>query len=105
MSPFEGVAGHQQQIRLLESQLHTGRLSHAYLFVGEPCIGKTTVGRLLAQALLPEAPLHRHPDYWEDDRIKAIKIDEVRLLPDKGPEAHELSLQQFLSLKPAIGRV
>src|SRR5919201_5891383 len=105
MSAFAGVAGHEQQIRLLQSQLDTGRLAHAYLFTGEPGIGKTTVGSLLAAALLPEAPLHRHPDYWEDDRMKGIKIDEVRLLPDKAPEAHELSLQQFLMLKPAIGRV
>jgi len=105
MSAFEEVAGHEQPIRLLESQLETGRLSHAYLFVGEPCLGKATVARLLARALLPEAPLHRHPDYWEDDRIKGIKIDEVRLMPDKAPEAHELALQQFLMLKPAVGRM
>ena len=58
---------------------------------------------LLAAALLPEAPLHRHPDYWEDDRIKPLSINEIRLLPDKPPEFHELSLQAFLNLKPAVG--
>jgi DNA polymerase III gamma/tau subunit len=36
---FEGVAGHQPALRLLASQLESGRLSHAYLFVGEPGLG------------------------------------------------------------------
>jgi DNA polymerase-3 subunit delta' len=100
---FEGVAGHQPALRLLASQLESGRLSHAYLFVGEPGLGKTTVARHLAAALLPEVPLRRHPDYWEDDRLKTISIDEIRLLPEKAPEAHEQSLQAFLSLKAAVG--
>jgi hypothetical protein len=47
--------------------------------------------------------LTRHPDYWEDDRIKPLSINEIRLLPDKPPEFHELSLQAFLNLKPAVG--
>jgi DNA polymerase-3 subunit delta' len=100
---FSGVVGHTQALDQLRSQLKTGRLAHAYLFVGESGLGKSTSGRLLAAALLPEAPLTRHPDYWEDDRIKPLSINEIRLLPDKPPEFHELSLQAFLNLKPAVG--
>jgi DNA polymerase-3 subunit delta' len=100
---FPGVAGHEPALRLLSSQLGSSRLSHAYLFVGEPGLGKTLVARRLAAALLPEVALRRHPDYWEDDRLKTISIDEIRLLPEKAPEAHEQSLQAFLSLKPAVG--
>ncbi len=101
--PFEGIAGHSRALDQLGSQLESGRLAHAYLFVGEAGLGKSTTARALAAALLPEAPLHRHPDYWEDDRIKALSINELRLLPDKPPEFHELSLQAFLNLKPAVG--
>jgi len=101
--PFAAVAGHQAVRRLLTSQLDSGRLSHAYLFVGEPQLGKTTVARALAAALLPEAPLERHPDHWEDDRRDNLRIDEVRLLPDRQPEHHQQSLQAFLALKPAVG--
>ncbi|HEY3196018.1 MAG TPA: hypothetical protein VGK42_12360, partial [Candidatus Dormibacteraeota bacterium] len=101
--PFVGIAGHAQALGQLRSQLEAGRLAHAYLFVGEAGLGKATAGRALAAALLPEAPLRRHPDYWEDDRIKALSINEIRLLPDKPPEFHELSLQAFLNLKPAVG--
>ena len=101
--PFAGVAGHQAVRRLLASELEASRLSHAYLFVGEPSLGKTTVARALAAALLPEVPLDRHPDYWEDDRRDNLRIDEVRLLPDRQPEHHQQSLQAFLALKPGVG--
>ena len=101
--PFEGVVGHDQALGQLRAQLQGGRLAHAYLFVGEAGLGKATAARALATALLPEAQLHRHPDYWEDDRIKPLSINEIRLLPEKPPEFHELSLQAFLNLKPALG--
>jgi DNA polymerase-3 subunit delta' len=101
--PIEVVIGHQQALDQLRSQVKTERLAHAYLFVGESGLGKTMTARALAASLLPEAPLARHPDYWEDDRIKPLSINEIRLLPDKPPEFHELSLQAFLNLKPAVG--
>src|SRR2546423_7343689 len=101
--PFHGVAGHTQALEQLRSQVRSARLAHAYLFVGETGLGKTSTARALAASLLPEAPLTRHPDYWEDDRIKPLSINEIRLLPDKPPEFHELSLQAFLNLKPAVG--
>jgi hypothetical protein len=101
--PFAGVVGHAQALAQLRAELAGGRLAHAYLFVGEAGLGKSTAARALAAALLPEAPLRRNLDYWEDDRIKPLSINEIRLLPDKPPEFHELSLQAFLNLKPAIG--
>jgi DNA polymerase-3 subunit delta' len=99
---FEGIAGHPAVRRLLSSQIDSQRLAHAYLFVGEPALGKATVARALARVLLPEVPLDRHPDYWEDDRRDSLRIDEIRLLPDKQLEHHQQSLQAFLSLKPAV---
>ncbi len=101
---FEGVAGHAAAIEQLSAQLDSGRLAHAYLFVGEPGVGKTSVARAFAQALLPELPLGRHPDYWEDDRREALKIDEIRLLPDRQPDHHAQSLQAFLALMPGVGQ-
>src|SRR5207245_11615140 len=72
--PFDGVIGHSQALDQLRSQVKTDRLAHAYLFVGESGLGKSTAARALATARLREAPLSRHPDYWEDDRIKPSSI-------------------------------
>src|SRR5437764_12208695 len=101
--PFHGVAGHTQALEQLRSQVKSDRLAHAYLFVGESGLGKSTTARALASALLPEAPLTRNPDFWEDDRIKPLSINEIRLLPDKPPEFHELRPRSLLNLKPANG--
>ena len=101
--PFSDLVGHHQALEQLRAQIESDRLPHAYLFVGESGLGKTATARALASALLPEAALARHPDYWEDDRIKPLSINEIRLLPDKPPEFHELSLQAFLNLRPALG--
>ena len=101
---FEGVAGHRRVLRLLESQLQGDHLAHAYLFAGEPQLGKTAVARRFAAMLLPEVSLGRHPDYWEDDRLAALKVNEIRLISDEGPEFHPQSLQAFLNLKPGVGR-
>lgn len=100
---YEGLAGHRRVLRLLETQLERGHVAHAYLFTGEPQLGKTAVARRFAAALLPEVPLSRHPDYWEDDRVAGLKVNEIRLISDDGPEHHSQSLQEFLNLKPAIG--
>jgi DNA polymerase-3 subunit delta' len=100
--PFSGIVGHGQALDQLRSQIQSDRLAHAYLFIGESGLGKSTAARALAAALLPEASLTRHPDYWEDDRIKLLSINEIRLLPEKPPEFHELTLQAFLNLKPAV---
>jgi len=98
-----GIAGNPHAKAVLAHEVDTGRLSHAYLFTGEPMVGKTTVAQALARALLPQAPLSRHPDYWEDDRPDALKIDEVRLLPKHPPEHHAQSLLAFLAMTPALG--
>lgn len=45
------VMGHEKAVALLEKSLRGGKLSHAYLFVGPPHVGKMTLAMNLAQAL------------------------------------------------------
>ncbi len=49
--PFSEVIGQERALRFLKEALTRGKLSHAYLFVGVPGIGKTTVGIALARAI------------------------------------------------------
>jgi DNA polymerase III subunit delta' len=101
---FAAIAGHERAIGILQAHQRSGRLAHAYCLIGEDGIGKTAVVRALAEELLlgvGQPPrLDVHPDFWSDDRPEAISIDEIRFHPERGAQAHDQSLQQFLSLKP-----
>ncbi len=48
---FDDVVGQQHVTRTLKNALSTGRVAHAYLFVGPRGIGKTSLSRILAKAL------------------------------------------------------
>jgi DNA polymerase-3 subunit delta' len=106
---FAAIVGHQRAISMLEAQRKSGRLAHAYCLTGEVGLGKASLARALAEELLlgegQPSRLGVHPDYWEDDRTEAISIDEIRFQPERGAQAHDQSLQQFLSLKPFVAPV
>lgn len=101
---FAGIVGHERALAQLNADIDDDRLSHAYLFVGDAYLGKWSVAEALAQRLLHEAPLTRHPDYWFDDRKKLLKIKEIKLDPTDPPEFHQTTLQTFLNLKPLVAR-
>ena len=46
------VVGHELAVKLLQQAVASRRLSHAYLLSGPPLIGRTTLARACAQALL-----------------------------------------------------
>ncbi len=52
--PAWPIVGHASAVRLLQRSLADGHLAHAYLLVGPPNVGKTTVGLYFAQALMCE---------------------------------------------------
>ena len=48
---FDAVVGQQHITRTLQNAIRSGRVGHAFLFIGSRGIGKTTSARILAKAL------------------------------------------------------
>jgi DNA polymerase-3 subunit delta' len=100
------VIGHDWAVELLELCIRAGTTSHAYLIVGPAQVGKTTLARSFAQALLCQGEdrpcsacrackliqADRHPDVsLVSPEGARIKIEAIR------------ELQQALSLSPVEG--
>ena len=75
---FEEVVGQDHVVTTLKNALTKGAIAHAYLFCGPRGTGKTTVARLLTQALSCD-PI----DVIEIDAASNRGIDEVRELREK----------------------
>ncbi|MGQ9666725.1 MAG: DNA polymerase III subunit delta' [Anaerolineae bacterium] len=56
-----GIIGHAPAVRLLQAAVEKGRLSHAYLFLGPPQVGKRTLARAFARTLNCQAEDVRRP--------------------------------------------
>jgi len=48
---FEDVVGQEHVTKTLKNAIETGRIAHAYLFIGPRGIGKTSLARIFAKAL------------------------------------------------------
>jgi DNA polymerase III subunit delta' len=53
---FEAIVGHDRPLKVLRRALATARVAHAYLFWGPDGVGKETVAREVARALLCADP-------------------------------------------------
>ena len=58
---FSEILGQDHIVKILQHQIATGKVSHAYLFCGTRGTGKTTTARILAKAVNCTAPEGQRP--------------------------------------------
>ena len=96
---FDQVVGQEHITETLKNQIITGRLSHAYLFIGTRATGKTTCAKILPKALNCQHPENGHPcckcpsclgiedgsilDVVEIDAASNNRVDDVRQLREE----------------------
>jgi len=96
---FDDVVGQEHITETLRKQVRSGRLSHAYLFIGTRGTGKTTCAKLLARAVNCEHPENGNPcgrcraclgiedgsilDVVELDAASNNGVDNVRAIRDE----------------------
>ncbi len=80
---FSDMVGQEHIARTLKNAVRSGRIAHAYLFVGPRGIGKTTTARIFAKALNCENPQDGEPccqcescrSIADETNVDVIEID------------------------------
>jgi len=96
----EGIIGHEAVLNVLNRAVASGRLAHAYLFVGAEGAGKVTVARRFASMLLGVTAPETHPDFTFVERERDAKTGK----PHAGILLDQVqALTARLSLAPMMG--
>ncbi len=72
---FSDVIGQEHVVKVLESEVASGDIAHAYLFSGTRGTGKTSVARIFAEAIGTSAN-----DIYEIDAASNTSVEDIRML-------------------------
>lgn len=105
---FDAVIGQEHIVKILETQIKTGSVGHAYLFCGTRGTGKTTMARLLAKALNCQDPKDMLP-CGECESCRAVAagnhIDVLELDAASNNSVEDIrDIRESVNYPPAMGR-
>ncbi len=89
---FSGIIGHKIQLEILSHILAQKNFAHAYLFVGDPHLGKRIIAERFIAGILNlenQEKINVHPDVKIIEGEKLVTIDEIRELK------HHLNLAPY----------
>lgn len=95
------VVGQPKAITLLERSIEMGQLSHAYLFVGPPHVGKLTLALNLAQVVNCGAVAPPCGECTSCRRIAAGKHADVQIIGLISEEKREIGIEQIREMQTA----
>jgi len=95
------LVGQPKAITLLERSIEMGRLSHAYLFVGPPHVGKLTLALDLAQAVNCGAATPPCGECVSCCRIAAHKHADVQIIGLISEGKREIGIEQVREMQTA----
>ncbi|HEX9531208.1 MAG TPA: DNA polymerase III subunit delta' [bacterium] len=110
--PFRDLVDQDHAIFLLRTAVRTGRVSHAYLFVGPPGVGRSGAALAFAQLLNCERPADgdacgqchactliasgQHPD------VRVVDLDEGKRLDPEDTTTTGIGIKQILALRREV---
>ena len=95
------IVGHTRATTLLQQSMKNGQLSHAYLLVGPPHVGKFTLAVNLAQAVNCESEAAPCQQCTSCRRIAAFKHTDLHIIELASPEKKEVGIRQIAEMQSA----
>lgn len=106
---FENIIGHEETLRLLHSLLSGNSIPHALLFSGPQAVGKRTVARACASALLTAPFCEDNQQFKQQQQFIAVGTHPDLYLISVQPEKKDIAVEEIrelrtkLQLKPYYG--